>query len=186
MDPSASSDPAGVPTGAPHAEPYAPPLVDCGGGIKRIPARHARAFLGLTQAAFHLDRTLDAELQARHGISLRTFGILLHLAAFAPEGHLRMGQLAARASLVQTPLSPSRLSRLIAELEGRGLLRREAAPSDGRGVQISITEEGRATLREAQETHYRGLADHLFSRLTDDELDQLGRIAGKILPDGDC
>lgn len=162
------------------------PLVDCAGGVKRISERRARAFLGLTQAAIALDRALDAELQAQHGISLRTFGILLHLAAFAPEGHLRMGQLAERAALVQAPLSPSRLSRLIAQLEREGLLRRETSPDDARGVIVSITGYGLDKLREAQETHYRGLEERLFSRLTDEEVDQLGDIAARILADGGC
>lgn len=157
-----------------------PELVERDAGVRTIPERHARAFLGLLRAGQDLARALDAELQEHHGISLRTFSILLHLAAFAPEGHLRMNELAERAALVQTPLSPSRLSRLVAELEREGLVQRATPPDDARGVWVAITDAGLAKLREAQDTHYRGLQARLFSRLSPREIDQLARLTAKI------
>lgn len=151
-------------------------FVEVGDGLSHPAPGHARAFLGLLRAGEQLDRALDAELRAAHDLSLRAFEVLLHLAVFAPAGHLRVGELVAQA-----PLSQSWVSRLVAELEGRGLVRRSAAADDSRAVEVSITPAGRKLLREAQVTHYAGLDRWLFSRLSNRELVELGRITGKIL-----
>ena len=81
------------------------------------------------------------------------------------------------------PLSQSRLSRLVAELENRGFVERSAAPDDARGVLVSITEAGREKFRQAQDSHLRSLRARLFSRLTNGEIRALARIAEKILAD---
>ncbi|HEV2071299.1 MAG TPA: MarR family transcriptional regulator [Acidimicrobiales bacterium] len=159
------------------------PFVEAEGGLSHPSPRHARAFLGLLRSAEQLDRVLDGELRAEHGLTLRQFEVLLHLAVFAPRGHLRIGELVAQA-----PLSQSRVSRLVAELESRGLVRRTPAEDDSRAVQVSITDAGRQRLREAQPTHHQGLDRWLFSRLTGREVIELGRITGKLLggvADGD-
>src|SRR5687767_14425533 len=84
-------------------------------GIRYPSPAHAAAFLNLVQAADRLERTLDAELRRGHGIGLRGFEVLLHLGVFSPDGRLPMTQLTRQA-----PLSQSRMSRLIAELERQG------------------------------------------------------------------
>ena len=145
----------------------------------RYPSRtHAAAFIGLVRAAEHLERTLDAELRRSHGIGLRGFEVLLHLGAFSPDGQLPMTQL-----IRQAPLSQSRMSRLVAELEREGLVSREADEHDTRAVKVAITEQGLAMLRDAQETHYGGLERHLFSRLTPAEITQLAKVTKKLLND---
>ena len=45
-------------------------------------------------------------------------------------------------------LSPSRLSRIIESLENRRLIQRSLSESDRRGVTISLTEEGKASVKE--------------------------------------
>lgn len=143
----------------------------------RYPSRsHAAAFIGLVRAAEHLERTLDAELRTSHGIGLRGFEILLHLGAFSKDGQLPMTQLTRQA-----PLSQSRVSRLVGELERQGLVRREADEGDTRAVKVSITGDGLTMLRKAQETHYGGLQRHLFSRLTRAEITQLANVTKKLL-----
>ncbi len=83
----------------------------------------------------------------------------------------------------QAPLSQSRMSRLVAELEREGLVSREADVHDTRAVRVAITEEGLAMLRNAQETHYGGLERHLFSRLTRAEITQLAKVTKKLVAD---
>jgi DNA-binding MarR family transcriptional regulator len=145
-------------------------------GLKYLSPLRANAFLGLVRAGYALDRELDAELERAHGIGLRAFEILLFLAVFVPGGALRIGELIER-----TPLSQSRVSRLVGELEAKGLLRRAAADSDRRGVRVSITARGIETFKAAQDTHLAGLDQRLFSRLTDSDIRQLARITSKIL-----
>jgi DNA-binding MarR family transcriptional regulator len=150
-----------------------------GDGLKYLAPARAEAFLGLVRAGEDLDRKLDAELQARHGISMREFEVLLFLAVFSPDGCLAMSQLIERA-----PLSQSRMSRLVAELHGRGFVERSAAGADGRVVEVSITPEGLELFKAAQETQLAGLERHLFSRISEGEMRRLASITRKILGDG--
>lgn len=145
-------------------------------GIRHPSSTHARAFLGLVRAGESLDRGLDAELRAAHGLSLRGFEVLLHLAAFSGSGSQRMTQLTAQA-----PLSQSRVSRLVAELEARGWVTRSAAESDHRGVMVSITERGLDKLRAAQDTHLAGLHERLFAHLSWSETVTLARLTTTIV-----
>ena len=142
----------------------------------RIAPPRARAFVGLVRAADTLVRELDADLERQHGLSLRAYEVLLFLAVFAPEGHLRMTELAE-----QTPLSQSRVSRLVAELEARALVERSSTDSDRRGVRVAITERGLAAFREAEPTHLAGLERRFFGRLSPTEISQLATITAKIL-----
>ena len=147
-------------------------------GLKHASWQRASAFLGLVRAGEALVRDLDAELERDHGISLRAHEVLLVHALFAPGGRLRMAELTGR-----TPLSQSRVSRLGAELEARGLVERSRADGDGRGVQVSITPRGIEKFRAAQDTHLAGLERGLYARLTDREIRQLAALTAKILGD---
>lgn len=153
-----------------------PFLVERPDGVKHPSTMHAKAFLGLVRAGESLDRGLDAELRAAHGLSLREFEALLHLAAFSPSCGLRMARLTAQA-----PLSQSRVSRLVAELEARGWVSRSTFESDNRGVIVSITDRGRDTLRQAQDTHLSGLYERLFAHLSWDEIVTLAALTEKVL-----
>jgi DNA-binding MarR family transcriptional regulator len=146
------------------------------GGIRHPSPTYARAFLGLVRAGEELDRALDADLRRAHGIGLRAYEVLLHLAAFAPDGHLRISQLTAQA-----PLSQSRVSRLVAELEADGLVARAPADDDARGVEVAITDRGMDRLKAVQDTHHQSLDDRLFSKLSHDQIVQLGEITSAIL-----
>jgi DNA-binding MarR family transcriptional regulator len=161
-------------------QPEEPFLVERANGVKHPSETYARAFLGLVRAGEALDRSLDLELKARHGLSLRAFEVLLHLAAFSPSGSLRMSQLTAQA-----PLSQSRVSRLVAELEARGLATRSAFAGDNRGVLVSITEGGLDALRAAQDTHYTGLYERLFAHLTWTDVTTLARVTATITAETD-
>jgi DNA-binding MarR family transcriptional regulator len=55
-------------------------------------------------------------------------------------------------------MSRSGLSRLVDRIEAAGLLRREAAPSDRRGTEVVLTEEGRAMLRRMWSVYGDGIA----------------------------
>lgn len=160
-----------------HEEPF---LIEQENGVKHPSTTHARAFLGLVRAAEALDRGLDLDLKARHGLSLRAFEVLLHLAAFSPSGSLRMNQLTAQA-----PLSQSRVSRLVAELDARGLVTRATFEADSRSVLVTITEHGLEVLRQAQDTHYAGLQERLFAHLSWADVTALARLTDTILAAND-
>ncbi len=145
-------------------------------GPVRVPRDRALAFLGLVRAGEVLAHDLDADLQAAHGLGLRAYEILLHLALYSPSNSLRMTRLAEQA-----PLSQSRVSRLVAELESKDLVRRTPAADDARGIDVAITERGLAVFAEAHPTHLESLERLFFSRLTKAETAQLGKITAKLL-----
>lgn len=145
-------------------------------GLKHLETSWAAAFLGLVNAGNALDRRLDSELEVGHRIGLRAFEILLYLAVFSEDGSLSMAELNS-----ETPLSQSRTSRVVADLERQGLVERSQSATDGRGVTVAITPDGVDRFRAAQETHLAGLNTYLFSHLSDTDIRRLGRITTRIL-----
>jgi DNA-binding MarR family transcriptional regulator len=69
-------------------------------------------------------------------------------------------------------------------LERDGLIVREACPSDARGTLAVLTDAGLARLRAAWPSHRRGVAEHVTSKLTTEEVAQLAALLGKIVGDG--
>ena len=145
-------------------------------GLKYMTPVRASAFLGLVRAGETLARELDGELERDHGIGLRSFEVLLFLAVFSPDGRLRMLDLMER-----TPLSQSRVSRLVAELETRGLVARAPSSDDRRGVEVAITPKGIQKFKEAQDDHIAALERRLFAHLSADEVEQLATLTARIL-----
>lgn len=156
--------------------PEEPLFVERPDGVRHLPPVRAHAFLGLVRAGTGLYRDLNATLEATHGLSLHAFEVLLHLAAFSPDGSLRLAQL-----VDQAPLSQSRVSRLVAQLDAQGLVSRASAPDDARGVDVTITDAGLALFHKAQETHLADLNQRVFSRLTWQEVTELANITAKLM-----
>lgn len=135
----------------------------------------ANAFLGLVLASDGLVRALNHSLQDEHGLSLHEFEVLLFLAEFSQHQTMQMTELRRL-----TPLSQSRVSRVVSGLEAEGLVTRASDPADSRAVLVSITQNGITAFNAANTLHQQDLHDHLFSALTDDEVMQLGSITAKI------
>ena len=121
-------------------------------------------------------RRLEAELVAEHGLPLASYDVLVQLAN-APDRRLRMTDLADRVLL-----SRSGLTRLVDRLVREGLVERAACPSDARGTFSVLTEAGLDRLRAAAPTHLRGVHEHVTRHLSDDELDTLTALLGKLVP----
>lgn len=91
-------------------------------------------------------------------------GLLSALATVRTNGPLRLAELAQ----LETVSAPS-TTRLVAELEAKGLVTREPDPADGRAILISITETGIATIATARAARAAMIAE-LFEPLTTDEI----------------
>ncbi len=96
-------------------------------------------------------RLLDEDLQRGAHMSLSPYTVLLHLSE-APGRALRMTELANRAYL-----SGSRTTRLVDELIADGLVAKERNAADGRGFDVTLTEEGLAALQRAYPVHLRSV-----------------------------
>jgi DNA-binding MarR family transcriptional regulator len=145
-------------------------------GVAEWSERHADAWIGLLETHKHLTRALDAELEARYGLTLSGLELLARLAA-APDRCLRLSALAAQAGL-----SLSRVSRIAVVLETRGLISRIPCEEDARAVEAHLTTEGLALMREAQETHFASVQRQFFDELRSGELEVLAAVFGRFSP----
>src|SRR5689334_9354890 len=102
-----------------------------------------------------------------NGLSLAQYGVLITLAS-APGNQLRMGELGARRLV-----SPSKISRVIDELERQALVKRTRDPEDGRSFLATLTQRGLRKLREAQVTHHAVVRERFLEPLRADQVEQL-------------
>lgn len=135
-----------------------------------------RAWRGLIRLRETAMREIDRRLREDGDLTLSDYGVLITLVS-APGLRLRMSELGARRML-----SASGITRVVANLEGRGLVRREADPADGRGAFAAMTRRGLEALRRAQVQHHAAVREACLGRLTPRELDRLGRLYEKALP----
>ncbi|MGP4100552.1 MarR family winged helix-turn-helix transcriptional regulator [Nonomuraea sp. KM90] len=108
--------------------------------------------MGIIGRLSRLHRLIDAELCrtfAAHGLDRASFDVLATLRRSEPPHRLTPAEL-MRASMVTSGAVTQRLDRL----ESRGLVKRTPSESDGRGVHVTLTEEGYALIE-------RVLPDHL-------------------------
>jgi DNA-binding MarR family transcriptional regulator len=130
-----------------------------------------RSFL---RAHAQLIRTLEAELAQAADMPIASYDVLVQLAE-APDHRLRMTDLADRVLL-----SRSGLTRMIDRLERDALVRREPVPDDARGMYAVLTRAGVERLRSASHVHLPGVGAHFVKRFNRHELDQLGRLLGRL------
>ena len=131
-----------------------------------------RAFLWAPEL---VTRRLERKLLADTGLPLPWFDVLIHLYE-APERRLRFQALAD--SVV---LSRSGLTRLVDRMEAAGLVRREPAPGDRRGLYAVLTQQGKERFEEVIPGHRRDVDEHFTRHLTEEELDTLAALLSKVI-----
>ena len=104
-------------------------------------------------------RAIEADLSRKGLVSLAWYDVLLELNA-AKDRRLRMSDLGDRVVLSRT-----RVSRIVDDLVGSGLVERVANPADGRSSFAQLTEKGRAELRRAAPTYLAGIERHFLDLL---------------------
>lgn len=130
--------------------------------------QHAwRAYLHATTL---LEDHLDRQLQRDAGMPHIYYGLLVQLSQ-APRRRMRMTELARNAKITR-----SRLSHAIARLEKNGWVRREDCPSDKRGQNAVLTDDGYAMLRRSAPGHVEAVRQAMFDRLTPEQVSSLGEI----------
>ena len=132
------------------------------------------AWRGLLRAHAALVKALDAELEAAHGLPLTSYEVLAHLVR-APEGRLRMAELADRVLL-----SRSGMTRLVDRLEREGYLERDTCDDDKRGSFAVLTKAGAAIYATARPTHLADVRRRFFDHFGQDELATMAEFFGRI------
>jgi len=118
---------------------------------------------------------LEAQLQRDAGLTHMGYVVLFTLSE-RPDRRMAMSKLAKHVSA-----SLSRLSHVVARLEGQGWVRRERDPEDGR-VQIAVlTDEGYDKVVESAPGHAEAVQQLVFDRLTPAQVRQLAKLADALL-----
>jgi DNA-binding MarR family transcriptional regulator len=143
----------------------------------QVPDRRGlEAWSSLLRAHATLMRRLDTDLERETGLSLADFDVLAQLAQ--AHGELRITELADRALI-----SRSGMTRRVARLVDEGLVRRDRASTDARGIVVALTEAGIARLADTAPVHARGISKLFVTQLDDHELGRLERALRKVTVD---
>ena len=119
--------------------------------------------------------TLARELEDERGLPLAQYDVLVQLAE-APDGRLRMQQLATRVLF-----SRSGLTRLVDRMVDAGLVGRERCVDDRRGTFAVLAPAGQRRLRDAAGVHRRGIHEHFDRHLSDADVHGLEQALGAVL-----
>jgi len=134
------------------------------------------AWRGMLRAHGALVHDLDAELRSAHDLSLHEYEVLLIL-GHAPEGRMRMSDLATAVVLSQ-----SGLTRLVDRLVRAGSVERTRCEADRRGLNAELTHAGRNRLAQARPTHLAGVRSRFLEHFDEDELGLLAGFWERVLP----
>jgi DNA-binding MarR family transcriptional regulator len=143
--------------------------------VKWLTAAELDAWLSLVRLLTWLPWSIDQQLQRDAGLSMVEYQVLATLSD-RPDRTMRMSALAEL-----TNASLSRLSHLVKRLEGRGLVRREPDPADGRFTNAIVTEQGLRTLAEAAPGHVAHVRSLVIDVLSPEQLRRIGRDADRIM-----
>lgn len=124
----------------------------------------------LAQLSFLVQGTLG-QVAAEHGLSI----IQLRLLGVLRDREPGMQELARHLGL-----DKSSMTGLVDRAERRGLVRRAAAPHDGRAVRVSLTEEGHELVRAGAADVARRVGA-LTEHLTDTQRSQLSTLASAVV-----
>ncbi|WP_404320395.1 MarR family winged helix-turn-helix transcriptional regulator [Arthrobacter luteolus] len=134
----------------------------------------AEAWESLFRAQVGVMRRLQRDPEFKE-LTMREYDVLFNLSR-CPTGWTRLNELNEHLLISQ----PS-LSRMVERLENKGLVQRRPAPNDQRGVELALTDEGRAMQKRLGRIHVRGIHDLLAPALTAEELDQVKELMDKLL-----
>jgi len=139
------------------------------------------SWVSFLRAHSAITRQLNADLLAAHGLTLNDYEVMLRL-SHAENEMMRRVDLAE--SVV---LTASGITRLLDGLERAGLVEKAACSADGRVSYAKLTLAGGERLREAAQTHLRGVDELFTSRFSGAELETLAELLARLPLSGkDC
>lgn len=106
-----------------------------------------------------LPRHLDNDLVRGAGLTASEYTMLMHLSE-APNRELRMADLAEA-----TGLSASRTTRLVDDLQSRGLVAKRVSSTDGRSNIARLTSAGVTKMKSAWPAHLASVRKRMFDHI---------------------
>ncbi len=142
--------------------------------IQALDPHEESLWRALTYVANHLVKTLGDDLARETSVSVSEYVVLVHLSE-AENQRLRIGDLASISAL-----SPSRMSRLVDEMNAKGSVIKSRIADDGRCTMATLTPLGLKLLQETYPTQLRNVRRRVFDLLTEQEVEGLGVALAKI------
>lgn len=134
----------------------------------------ARAWRAYNRMRGLLEQRIERDL-ADDGLSGADYTVLVVLSETA-EHRIRLHELAEL-----TLWSRSRLSHHLARMERRGLVRREAHPTNQRALDAVLTHQGLAAIEAAAPHHVRSVRRNLIDLLSADEIELLADLSERVV-----
>jgi len=116
-----------------------------------------------------IPRHLDSDLVRGAGLTASEYTTIMHLSE-APNRELRMADLANA-----TDLSASRMTRLVDDLQSRGLVTKTVSSSDARGNVARLTRRGMAKLKSAWPVHLASVRSRFFDYIDTGAVEAVAR-----------
>ena len=113
----------------------------------------------LMRVVLALPRHLHSDMVQATGLTASEYTVIMNLSE-APNRQLRMADLASAAGL-----SPSRTTRLVEDLELRGLVAKRPSAADGRSNIAELTSQGLAKLKSAWPAHLASVRSRVFDHV---------------------
>ncbi|MFW0790668.1 MarR family winged helix-turn-helix transcriptional regulator [Gordonia sp. CPCC 205333] len=136
--------------------------------------RSMQAWLAYVQMRMKVEGEIAFGLE-RDGLSGADYEVLASLSAQA-DGSMRAKDLARTMNWHK-----ARLSRQLARMDKRGLLTRVQAPDDARGIVVTLSAQGRATLDSAAPKHAALIRRIFAEQLTEPEVAALISLSTKVI-----
>jgi DNA-binding MarR family transcriptional regulator len=143
--------------------------------VKWLTDAELDSWLSVVRMMIWLPWSIDQQLRRDSDLGMVEYQVLAMLSS-SPGRTMRMSSLA-----VVTNASLSRLSHLVKRLEGRGLVRREPDPADGRFTNAILTEKGFRMLADAAPGHVAHVRSLVIDVLSPEQLRRLGLTAKRIM-----
>jgi DNA-binding MarR family transcriptional regulator len=143
--------------------------------------KSVEAFGHLLGAHATLTRRLSARLESEHGLTMSEYEVLF-LLSHEEDHSMRRIDLSR-----EVRLSPSGITRMLDRLEATGLVEKGSCAKDARVTYAVLTDAGIQKLRDCAPAHLAEIERLIGERLSDEEVESLGRLLGRLSDlDDDC
>jgi DNA-binding MarR family transcriptional regulator len=145
-----------------------------------VDAGAVEAWVRLLRGHAGMRRTVSAQLQSEHGLTVNEYEALL-LLSHAQDNQMRRVDLADGLQL-----TPSGVTRLLDGLRERRLVEKAECASDARVTYAVLTVQGAEKLRAASCSHVAAIRALLRERYSQGEIETLVELLGRLPGAGGC
>src|SRR6202789_2569127 len=143
-------------------------------GVKPLSPTEEALWRAVMRIVKVIPRQLDSDLIRGAGLTASEYTTIMHLSE-GPNRERRMADLANA-----TDLSASRMTRLVDDLQSRGLVTKTASASDARVNVAKLTPRGMAKLKSAWPVHLESVRRRFFNHLEASTVEVVARALSEV------